>query len=353
MTNNSDIQQGYFILADISGYTGFLATNELDHSRKITTEIIDLLISSLTPALNLAEVEGDAVFVYSPQNRITRGETLLELIESTYVKFKNHVVGLKSCDCKGCESALSLDLKFVCHFGQYVLQDAAGKLKPLGSDINLSHRLLKNSVSILTGWQAYALFTETCLNTMEMKPDGMRKSVESYEHLGKVITFNLNLDSRYDELIAKHRPELNKKEADDIVTIEIPAPLPIVWEWLNDCHKRNLWNQDTVWEKTSLTGGRTSVGATNQCTRGSGKYLEQILEWKPFEFFSTRYQLKPFPAVITTTLQPVNGGTKLIRQITFDSYLPKKIFRPIYKYISRKKIKLINQMERMRDLIMQ
>ncbi len=228
MNQKTDIQKGYLLLADISGYTGFLANNELDHSHKITSEILNLLISSLTPTLKLAEVEGDAVFVYAPHTRITRGETLLELIETTYIKFKNHTLGLKSCDCNGCESALNLDLKFICHFGEFVLQEISGKQKPLGSDVNLSHRLLKNNVSILTGWQAYVLFTEDCLNAMEIEPDGMKRSNESYEHFNKVTTYNLNLDARYNELIEKHRPEQGKREFDEIFTIEIQAPPPIV-----------------------------------------------------------------------------------------------------------------------------
>jgi hypothetical protein len=81
---------------------------------------------------------------------------------------------------------MDLDLKFICHFGEYVLQKISGKEKPLGSDVNLSHRLLKNNVSILTGWRAYALFTEECLTEMKMLPDGMTRCIESYEHFSKL-----------------------------------------------------------------------------------------------------------------------------------------------------------------------
>ncbi|MGE5806942.1 MAG: DUF2652 domain-containing protein [Ignavibacteria bacterium] len=348
---NQEIQKGYFVLADISGYTGFLANNELDHSHKITSEILELLISSLTPALELAEVEGDALFLYAPYLRITRGETLIELIESTYIKFRNHTLGLKICDCNGCESAMDLDLKFICHFGEYVLQKISGKKKPLGSDVNLSHRLLKNNVSILTGWRAYALFTEECLTEMKMPPDGMTRCIESYEHFNKVTTFNLNLDSRYSELIGKHLAKREEKEADEVFTMEIQAPPAIVWEWLNDFNKRNLWSTNSIWNKNLLHNGRTSVGSTNQCTRGSEKFLEEILEWRPFEQFSAKYHLKPFSVIITNHLHPINRGTKLTCKISFNSGLPRKIFKPLYKLISRRKIKIEKQMLQMRALI--
>ena len=66
----STIQRGYFILADISGYTSFMASNELDHVQGILNNIITLLIRQMTPTLSLVEVEGDAVFVYTPQSKM-------------------------------------------------------------------------------------------------------------------------------------------------------------------------------------------------------------------------------------------------------------------------------------------
>lgn len=85
----SSIQRGYFVLADISGYTSFMVSNELDHVQGILNNILTLIIRQLTPPLTLIEVEGDAVFAFVPQTRMRRGETLLELIETTYVAFRD------------------------------------------------------------------------------------------------------------------------------------------------------------------------------------------------------------------------------------------------------------------------
>ena len=80
-------QQGYLVLADISGYTSYLAGTELDHSQAILTELLELVIERFETHLTIAKLEGDAVFAYAPAERIQRGETLLELIELTYVAF--------------------------------------------------------------------------------------------------------------------------------------------------------------------------------------------------------------------------------------------------------------------------
>ena len=78
---DNSIQQGYLVLADLSGYTSFLAENELDHSEAILQGVLKLLMDHLTPTLTLAEVEGDAVFVYAPASSVSRGELLLELVD--------------------------------------------------------------------------------------------------------------------------------------------------------------------------------------------------------------------------------------------------------------------------------
>ena len=44
-------QQGYFVLADISGYTSYMAGTELEHAQEITREIISNLIAHLVPPL--------------------------------------------------------------------------------------------------------------------------------------------------------------------------------------------------------------------------------------------------------------------------------------------------------------
>jgi hypothetical protein len=50
------------LIADISGYTGYLAGVELDHAQDILADLMDTIVSALRPGFRLAKLEGDAAF---------------------------------------------------------------------------------------------------------------------------------------------------------------------------------------------------------------------------------------------------------------------------------------------------
>src|SRR5215813_8269008 len=172
----SKTQHGYLVLADISGYTSFLAGTELEHSHEILSDLLELIIHSFKPLLTMSKLEGDAVFAYASETKIPRGETLLELIEATYVAFKDHLdqtAHRTTCTCEACRRIPTLDLKFIVHHGDYVLQRVAEVTELVGSDVNLAHRLMKNHISEETGWRAYAMFSERALEHMGVRPAQM------------------------------------------------------------------------------------------------------------------------------------------------------------------------------------
>ena len=76
-------QHGYLLLADISGYTAYLATVEHDHAQEILTELLGIIVDRLKTVLAVSAVDGDAVFAYAPEAKLVRGELLLELVEAT------------------------------------------------------------------------------------------------------------------------------------------------------------------------------------------------------------------------------------------------------------------------------
>ena len=51
------------LIADISGYTAYLAGVELDHSQDILADLIGTVVTALRPTFRLAKLEGDAAFV--------------------------------------------------------------------------------------------------------------------------------------------------------------------------------------------------------------------------------------------------------------------------------------------------
>ena len=51
MSNStSPIEHGYLVLADISGYTSYLAGVELDHAHEILTDLLETIIDRFKPS---------------------------------------------------------------------------------------------------------------------------------------------------------------------------------------------------------------------------------------------------------------------------------------------------------------
>ena len=49
-------------IPDISGFTKFVQTTEVEHSQHVISELLEVLISANTQELKLAEIEGDGLF---------------------------------------------------------------------------------------------------------------------------------------------------------------------------------------------------------------------------------------------------------------------------------------------------
>lgn len=88
------------------------------------------------------------------------------------------------------------------HHGDYIIQQVAGIRDLLGTEVNLVHRLLKNHVTESTGWKGYALFTDPVLERMQIQKDDFFKRCETYEHLGNVDIYCMDMYIRYEGMKA-------------------------------------------------------------------------------------------------------------------------------------------------------
>ena len=318
-------QHGYFVLADISGYTSYLAGVELDHAHEILTDLLGVILGKLKTLLTIVKLEGDAVLAYTPKTKISRGEILLELIESTYASFRDRITSSKrhtTCPCHACQEMNSLDLKFIVHCGDYIVQNVMGIRELVGSDVNLAHRLMKNHIGEATGWRAYALLTEQSLEHLGVHPAEIYQRVESYEHLGEVNTYSYDLQSRYKEIIEARRVFVSPEDAMVTLTRDYPVSAPILWDWLNDPRKRNLYASylGTEFRSVFLPNGRRGVGAMTHCVHGAQiSFRETVRDWKPFDYFTVERDSGKLGgmATITFSLTPLeNGGTRLNLYLT-------------------------------------
>ena len=193
------------MLADISGYTSFVAQTEIEHADMALSFLLETIVEKISGLLTICQLEGDAVFAYIEGSRLEEANSLLELIDQTYLAFRDKALTLyrgATCPCRACRALPTLDLKFMVHHGEYLIQNVAGVSHLLGTDVNLIHRLAKNHVSKSTGWQGYALFTNQGLERLQTDKTSFIQQTESYEHLGEVETYVRDMHVRYEAMKA-------------------------------------------------------------------------------------------------------------------------------------------------------
>ena len=198
-------QTGYLVLADISGYTSFVAKTEIEHADMALSFLLETIVEQVSGLLTICQLEGDAVFAYIEESQLQEARPLLELIDQTYLAFRDKALALYSqatCPCRACQALPTLDLKFILHHGQFLMQKVANVEHLLGTDVNLIHRLSKNHVSQATGWKGYALFTDPVLERLRTDKTSFVRQSESYEHLGEVETYVMDMHVRYEAMRA-------------------------------------------------------------------------------------------------------------------------------------------------------
>ena len=160
------------LLADISGYTRYMVENRTAalHSQGIITELLEAVIHQVELPLEVAKLEGDAVFMFAERRegadwaadcrRIGAG---LEAFVAAFDAKLAELLDTLACPCSACRNLDKLRLKVVAHAGQAV-RHRLGRFEELtGVDVILVHRLLKNRVEA----NSYLLLTPTAFATLE------------------------------------------------------------------------------------------------------------------------------------------------------------------------------------------
>jgi uncharacterized protein YndB with AHSA1/START domain len=307
------------LIADISGYTSYLAGVELDHAQDILADLMGTVVTSLRPTFRLAKLEGDAAFTFAPADKVD-GSLLLDTIERCYFGFRRRrrdVRQATSCECNACVRIPDLNLKFVAHVGPVARQKMMGLEELVGADVITVHRLLKNTVIESTGIAAYALFSQACIDASGLDPAalGMTQHLESYEYIGEVPGWVHDLERRWREEDSRQRVLIDAATAMFGVEMPTTAPPQVVWEFLTTPGRRVAWSIGTGVTEVIVEaqGNRRGVGAKNHCMHGKNEILEEILDWRPFDYFTIRSTMgTPLGTVrflTTFELEPTPDGT--------------------------------------------
>lgn len=312
-------ENGYFLIADITGYTQYLSASELEHAHEVLQTLLELLIQHTRPPLIISRLAGDAVISYGLRDNFLAGQTFLEMIEDTYVAFRKAIdlmVMNNTCQCNACANISNLDLKFFVHYGAFTRQHLDQHDELLGADVIVIHRLLKNHVTEKTGCRAYALYTDAAIRQLGIEDvcSAMTAHIETYEHLGEVKTWIQNMHP-----IWKAKRETLKIEIphDQIVaqqSAEFPVPAEVVWDMLADPEYRSPFLNAVKQNILHRQHGRIAPGSAFQCFHGDGRVTTQtVLEWRPFEQMTTE-DSTPVPKTTVLTqfrLTPTVNGTLL------------------------------------------
>ena len=189
MNNRTD--HGFLILADVSGFTAFVTTTELEHGSEIIAALLDEVVGHFSPPLEIQEIEGDAVFALGGEASPLSKSRLLEVLEGAFAAFKTRqrtMQDAETCYCGACQQIGTLDLKMAVHHGPFLRHTVGGRSRVTGTAVILVHRLLKNGLGRTGG---YALLTEPVLRSLgiDVAAPGLPVHTEHYEHLGDVRCF--------------------------------------------------------------------------------------------------------------------------------------------------------------------
>src|SRR3954452_5655699 len=312
-------QPACFLIADISGYTGYLADVELDHAQGILADLVGGVVTALRPTFRLAKLEGDAAFTYAPGAAIN-GSMLLDTIERCYFAFRRRrrdVRQATSCDCNACVRIPDLDLKFVVHAGEAIVQKVAGRQELLGSDVIVIHRLLKNDVVDALGIEAYALLTQASLEAAGLDPDalGLAPITQRYDRIGDVAAWVLDLERRWQEEETRQRVFVTPDESTVTLAVPTVAPPQVAWEFLTAPGQRMSWQPWVTEVREEAAGGRRGPGSANHCRHGKDAVVEEILDWRPYDYVTDRTILDtptgPIKLLHTVEFEPTTRGTTI------------------------------------------
>lgn len=233
-------------LPDISGFTEFVNTTEVAHSQHVISELLEVLLDANSIKLQLAEIEGDALFFFI-EEEVPSMEMLLAQIERMFTAFYSHLKLLETnriCPCNACAMAPNLQLKIIAHSGELQFINVQNNCKPFGTEVIEAHRLMKNSVDS----DNYVLMSKSLSDEIKIPSDYMSmlynfdEGRDSYD--GKTVDY---IYSVIDNTNLKLKPfnQAKKVEFNESPLLQFEYTMPVsaseLWEYITNYRYRHHW----------------------------------------------------------------------------------------------------------------
>ena len=232
-------------MPDISGFTKFVNSTELEHGIHIISELLEILIDNTTNDLQLAEIEGDSLFMFT--TKIPNYQQLITQTTKMLEAFHKHTRSYESkriCSCGSCRTTTNLELKFLVHYGDLAFIRVKDFVKPYGSDVIKIHRLLKNNVPV----NEYILFTNDAYELYEDQLDETWIKKSSSFDFGSINYFYKNLENLIK--ISQIQFDATENEKNEIATPELTiektfdANIQTIYNYISELKYRHLWDKD-------------------------------------------------------------------------------------------------------------
>jgi hypothetical protein len=321
-----DMSKALLFIPDISGFTEFVNSTEISHSRHVISELLELLIDGNICKLELAEIEGDALFFYKISDN-PDPEKLFEQIHHLYEAFFKHLHLLnhqRICPCNACAVAPNLKLKIVVHYGDIDFITVKGHRKPFGPEVIKVHRLLKNDVPyhnyLLITEEASSSILDDILTKKEFNLELGEKKVDGLTHSYRYVKMDPALfpDSHHQH---QYQVKLDQKP---ILIIEklIEKSVEEVYEYLSNYQYRQLW-QEEVDAFEYNPDEVTRLGSPHVCVIGQARLNFEVVDILPAQGhlnYGERIEDPPYLKTLYKNyiLDPVGGSTRLRHEIYID-----------------------------------
>ncbi len=328
-------------LPDITGFTKFVSETEIEHSQHIIAELLEILIDANLLDLQLAEIEGDALFFYR-EGPLPTQEEIQRQVEHMFLAFHKHLQlyeHQRICDCGACHGAVNLKLKFFAHAGNIQFIELKGFKKPHGKEVIVAHRLMKNQVphpeylllsqNLADEFADWNARRELSFKRLSEEYDAGPVTYE-YADISEIKT-KLTAPGKYGGEIQTNHPM--------IVREEVQGKPEDVFEFISNFKYRALWNPQPkfIYKKDRVN----RVGTDHVCVINNREiHLETIT--KPGTGDKLVYGEKTADVPLMKEMQsymivePAGEGSIVTSEIHM---IPKNVFGRIFKPLLMRQFK--------------
>ncbi|HTE29975.1 MAG TPA: DUF2652 domain-containing protein [Chryseolinea sp.] len=253
-------------IPDISGFTQFMSTLELEHASHIISSFLETIVQQAESKFEVSEIEGDAVLLYR-KGAMTSKDEMLSLCTDIFKAFhlqRKSMQQVVLCHCGACQSIINLSVKFIVHAGIISEMKVNRFIKASGVDMIIAHRLLKNGIDS----NEYILVTDSFIQQLQdtTDPSGLlwNSSSEVFPSLGKINYQYALLENLKSSIPDPPRYEISYTAQESAMfDLEIEAFYKDVYMTLIDISGRVRWLKGL--HKVTTEDHHPSVGSLYRC----------------------------------------------------------------------------------------